>query len=183
MEVTFFLSSSQKCHLKKPDDFTVNGLRHYWATVSQKNSDMKKHMPKFLGHTNLTHSKFYEMPLADIHLNVVGPLIRQQCLPSNSTTTNEDVANLFLPSTSTAIQEHTFVALPSKVKCQTSSTTRRSKRITAYNIPTANDDDDDCDDHDDEYNDYTLDEDLCFPLTSTGIREHELKNKGKKKTP
>lgn len=78
--------------LEKPQDFCANGLRHYWATQSQKDPNVKRHMPKFLGHTLLTHQKFYEMNLSDINLNVIGPLLVHQCLQSKSTqnSTNKD---------------------------------------------------------------------------------------------
>lgn len=65
--------------LKNPEHFTANGIRHYWATISQLDPTLKSHMPKFLGHTLATHQKFYEMPMADVHLNIIGPKLLDHC--------------------------------------------------------------------------------------------------------
>lgn len=69
--------------LNKPQFFTANGLRHYWATESQKDPNIKKHMPKFLGHSLNVHQKFYEMPSSDIHLQVIGPMLVKEFLPQS----------------------------------------------------------------------------------------------------
>lgn len=71
--------------LKKPSHLTANGFRHFWATHSQCNDELKKHMPKFLRHTIATHQKFYELPLSDIHLNIIGPSLVRHCLPETKT--------------------------------------------------------------------------------------------------
>lgn len=141
--------------LKKPQDFTANGLRHYWATVSQTNSEMKKHMPKFLGHTTLTHQKFYEMPLADIHLNVVGPLIRQLCLPTSHATSESD---RYISSTITSSSEQS-ANISSNTNIggrEVQSLTRKRSSQQSKNdgvdsdYKPEDDDDDDLDDDDDD---------------------------------
>lgn len=66
--------SKNEIKLKKPTDFTANGLRHYWATKSQSDPEIKRLMPKFLGHTLATHQTFYELSSNEIYLNVIGPL-------------------------------------------------------------------------------------------------------------
>lgn len=63
---------------KKPTDFTANVLRHYWATKSQSDPEIKRLMPKFLGHTLATHQKFYGLSSNEINLNVIGPLVIPQ---------------------------------------------------------------------------------------------------------
>lgn len=82
-----------KLPLKKPDDFTANGIRHFWATMSQTDSELKKHMPKFLGHTLATHQKYYEMPLADIQLKLIGPVLKKKCLSSQSSIDSNLISN------------------------------------------------------------------------------------------
>lgn len=77
-----------KMKLENPKHFTANGLRHYWATNSQSNPELKKHMPKFLGHTLETHQKFYEMPMSNIYLDVMGPIFEEHCLPGEPAETN-----------------------------------------------------------------------------------------------
>src|SRR5436190_412258 len=74
-------------NLQKPEFLTANGMRHYWATISQKDPEIKRYMPKCLGHTNSTHQKFYENSMSDIHLNIVGPVLFRHCLsrPDNVT--------------------------------------------------------------------------------------------------
>lgn len=66
-----------KITLKNPKDLTANGFRHYWATETQKNPLIKQHMPKFLGHSDSVHKKFYELPHSEIHLNLIGPYLQQ----------------------------------------------------------------------------------------------------------
>lgn len=75
---------SFKIHMKleKPDHISANGIRHYWATVTQPHLEVKRYMAKILGHDQATHDKFYEMPMTDIHLNKIGPFIVDKFLPS-----------------------------------------------------------------------------------------------------
>lgn len=68
--------------LEKPAHISANGMRHYWATVTQPHLEVKRYMAKFLGHDQATHDKFYEMPMTDIHLNKIGPFIVDKFLPS-----------------------------------------------------------------------------------------------------
>lgn len=42
---------------KQPEDFSANGMRHYWATITQ-NIKIKKQMPKVLGHTLSTPCRY-----------------------------------------------------------------------------------------------------------------------------
>lgn len=113
--------------LKKPDDFTANGLRHYWATISQMNPDLKSHMPKFLGHTMATHQKFYEMPMADIHLKVVGPIMQKHCLrpESISIENSKEVSGNRKDSFS-----KTYSELPNEIVENNDSTKEREEKST-----------------------------------------------------
>lgn len=83
--------------LKHPSDFSANGLRHYWATRSQLDPEVKRHMPKFLGHTLSTHQRFYEMPLSHVHLNVIGPVLLKH-------TQKKQIQNCTNPSSNEVIQ-------------------------------------------------------------------------------
>lgn len=67
-----------KMPLQNPKDVTANGFRHFWATETQKNPTIKQHMPKFLGHSDSVHKKFYELPHSDIHLDLIGPYLQEK---------------------------------------------------------------------------------------------------------
>lgn len=83
-----------KMSLKNPKDLTANGIRHYWATKSQSDPEIKRLMPKFLGHTLATHQKFYELPSNEINLNIIGPLLEAHDNPKqNKITIDQLISN------------------------------------------------------------------------------------------
>lgn len=66
--------------------------------------DVKRAFPKFMGHTNETHAKYYEMPLRDQHLSIVGPILYKQTA-SEKLGPNEDEITVEMGSTRNMMNE------------------------------------------------------------------------------
>lgn len=72
--MTFQINSQ----VENPEHFTVNGLRHYWTIYNTVGSKYEGPHAQTFG-TTATHERFYEMPLSDINLNIIGPTIIKHC--------------------------------------------------------------------------------------------------------
>jgi len=162
--------------LENPKHLTANGMRHYWATISQKNPEIKLHMPKCLGHTVATHQRFYEMPLTDVHLNIVGPVLLRHCfsneVPDASTNCFQN-NSLPQPSTSQALSQ-SITSVSSNVPSTASSSIENDSNDGDLSLLTSSVDMDDSDSNETFENFLNIETDSNFEKNQSNLSINNL---------